>query len=249
MKKIITISLVGAVALFATNGDSLIGLGAKSRAMGGVGIATYFGAENVLSNPALISNSRGGEIDFGATYFAPTVKTNGSKSSADKNVIPEVSVSEQINDSISYGIGMYGSAGMGVDFRDSGNPGLMSARTNLLLMKFAPAIAYHNSNFAVGFAPVVQYGSLDIAYNMRGTSVGAGSSDDFGIGFEAGLTYDVMPSLRFGAVYKSAISMTYDHTLGVASQPFVTFGVFPSAMSDKLEQPEEYGCLCNRSKI
>ena len=234
MKKIITVSLVGAVALFATNGDSLIGLGAKSRAMGGVGIATYFGAENVLSNPALISNSKGGEIDFGATYFAPTIKTNGSTSSADKNVIPEVSISEQINDSFSYGIGMYGSAGMGVDFRDSGNPSLMNSRTNLLLMKFAPAIAYHNSNFAVGFAPVVQYGSLDISYN-NGAPVGEGSSDDFGIGFEVGISYDVMPSLRIGAVYKSTISMTYDHTLSTAA---TGFGMI---MSDKLQQPAEYG--------
>ena len=235
MKKIISISLISAMALFATNGDGLIGLGAKSRAMGGVGIATYFGAENVLSNPALISNSKGGQIDFGATYFAPSIKTNGSKSKADKNVIPEVSVSEKVNNNFAYGIGMYGSAGMGVDFRDSNNPSLMKARTNLLLMKFAPAIAYHKSSFAIGFAPVIQYGSLDIAYNNRGTQVGEGASDDFGLGFETGLTYNVNSNLRVGAVYKSAISMTYDHTLSVAA---AGFGM---AMSNKLQQPAEYG--------
>ncbi len=235
MKKIISISLISAMALFATNGDGLIGLGAKSRAMGGVGIATYFGAENVLSNPALISNSKGGQIDFGATYFAPSIKTNGSKSKADKNVIPEVSVSEKVNSNFAYGIGMYGSAGMGVDFRDSNNPSLMKARTNLLLMKFAPAIAYHKSSFAIGFAPVIQYGSLDIAYKNGTTQVGEGTSDDFGLGFETGLTYNVNSNLRVGAVYKSAISMTYDHTLSVAA---AGFGM---AMSDKLQQPAEYG--------
>ncbi len=235
MKKIISISLISAMALFATNGDGLIGLGAKSRAMGGVGIATYFGAENVLSNPALISNSKGGQIDFGATYFAPSIKTNGSKSKADKNVIPEVSVSEKVNNNFAYGIGMYGSAGMGVDFRDSNNPSLMKARTNLLLMKFAPAIAYHKSSFAIGFAPVIQYGSLDIAYKNGTTQVGEGTSDDFGLGFETGLTYNVNSNLRVGAVYKSAISMTYDHTLSVAA---AGFGM---AMSDKLQQPAEYG--------
>jgi long-chain fatty acid transport protein len=234
MKKIISLSLVSAIALFATNGDNLIGLGAKSRAMGGVGIATYFGAENALSNPALISNSKGGEVDFGATYFAPTIKTNDAKSKADKNVIPEVSVSEKINDSFAYGIGMYGSAGMGVDFRDSSNPSLMKARTNLLLMKFAPAIAYHKSNFAFGFAPVIQYGSLNIAYN-NGTQVGSGSSDDFGLGFEAGLTYDINSMIRVGAVYKTAISMTYKHELSTAAQGF------GMVMSDKLEQPAVYG--------
>ncbi len=234
MKRIFSLSLASAMTLFATNGDVLIGLGAKSRAMGGVGIATYFGAENTLSNPALLSNSKGGQVDFGATYFAPTIKTNGSKSKADKNVIPEVSISEKINNRFSYGIGIYGSAGMGVDFRDSNNPSLMKSRTNLLLMKFAPAIAYKNSGFAFGFAPVVQYGSLDIAYN-NGTQVGSGSNDDFGLGFEMGLTYDINSILRVGAVYKSAISMTYKHELSTAAQGF---GMI---MSDKLQQPAEYG--------
>ena len=43
---------MSATSVFATNGDSLIGLGAKSRAMGGTGIAHYNGAESATSNPA-----------------------------------------------------------------------------------------------------------------------------------------------------------------------------------------------------
>ena len=248
MKKIVTLSLASAMALFATNGDNLIGLGAQSRAMGGVGIATFHGAENVLSNPALIAKSKGGEVAFGATYFAPSVKANGEKSDADTNVIPEVSVSEQINDAWAYGIGMYGSAGMGVDYRDYNgrDPYLnMKARTNLQLMKFAPALAYHTGGFAIGVAPVVQYGNLDIAYQTQNPqngqiqSVGMGSSEDFGLGFEAGITYDILENLRVGAVYKSSISMTYDHTLSVASRPFAP--VLGGTMSDDLEQPSEFG--------
>ncbi|MDX1809260.1 MAG: outer membrane protein transport protein [Sulfurospirillaceae bacterium] len=242
MKKVVLLAL-SASLLLATNGDNLIGLGAKSRAMGGVGIAAFFGAENVLSNPALISQSKGTEINFGATLFMPDVKANGVKSSADKNVIPEVSLSQQINDNWTFGIGMFGSAGMGVDYR--GNPSLMDARTNLLLMKFAPALSYHKDKFSFGFAPVMQYGSLDIAYNMHGmggiNQVGEGSSDNFGLGYELGAAYDITKDLKLGLVYKSKISMTYKHTLSVASAPFVTLGVFPGAFADDLEQPAEYG--------
>jgi len=48
MKKTIKLAVVAALALgatsaFATNGDVMIGQGAKSRAMGGVGIAKAFG--------------------------------------------------------------------------------------------------------------------------------------------------------------------------------------------------------------
>jgi len=240
MKKIVLAAL-SASLLFATNGDNLTGLGTKSRAMGGVGIATYFGAENTLTNPALISKSKGTEFDFGAILFMPTIKTNGKKSKADVSLMPEVSLSQHVNENISFGLGMYGAAGMGVDYRGSGNPALMEARTALMLMKFAPSVAYHKNSFSVGFAPVIQYGSLDIAYNNRGTQVGKGSSDNFGFGFETGLTYDVNKNFRVGLVYKSKINMTYKNTLSTASAPFVTSGAFIKPFTDKLTQPAEYG--------
>ena len=65
---------LGATSAFATNGDNLIGLSAKSRGMGGVGIATSFGAESALSNPALISTVKDNEVSFGGTIFMPNVK-------------------------------------------------------------------------------------------------------------------------------------------------------------------------------
>ena len=37
----------------ATNGDSLIGLGAISRAMGGTGVAHFAGAESALKKPGI----------------------------------------------------------------------------------------------------------------------------------------------------------------------------------------------------
>jgi long-chain fatty acid transport protein len=39
----------------ATNGDTLIGVGAKTRSMGGAGIAFSHEAESTLVNPALIT--------------------------------------------------------------------------------------------------------------------------------------------------------------------------------------------------
>jgi long-chain fatty acid transport protein len=243
MKKIVLVAL-SASLLLATNGDNLTGLGVKSRAMGGIGIATYFGAENTLTNPALMSKSKKTEFDFGAILFMPTIKANGTKSKADVSLMPEVSLSQHVNENISFGLGMYGAAGMGVDFRNSGDSTLLEARTALMLMKFAPSIAYHKDNFSVGFAPVVQYGSLDIAYKLTaalgGNRIGNGSSDNFGFGFETGLTYDVNKNFTVGLVYKSKISMTYKDTLSVASGPFVP-GFFPAKFSDNLDQPAEYG--------
>ncbi|MFK5882030.1 MAG: outer membrane protein transport protein [Sulfurospirillum sp.] len=242
MKKLILVALSASV-LLATNGDNLIGLGAKSRAMGGVGIATYFGAENVLVNPAMIAKSANTQMDFGATLFMPSVQANGTNSNADMSIMPEVFSSIKVNENWAFGLGMFGAAGMGVDYR--GTSSLMDARTNLMLMKFAPTIAYHTDGISAGFAPVIQYGSLDIAYNMHGmggyNQIGSGSSDHFGVGFAAGFSYDISKDLTLGLVYKSKIDMTYKNTLSTASEPFVGMGIFPSTFSDNLAQPAEYG--------
>jgi long-chain fatty acid transport protein len=249
--------------VLATNGDNLIGLGAQSRALGGTGTAAFFGSENALTNPALLGKSQGTEFAIGGTLFKPSVKANSNvqtavyaalgmgtdapvsqTSEADTNIIPEVSLSTRINDNWTFGLGIFGSAGMGVDYRDTDE--LFNGYSNLQLMKFAPSLAYNDGNFGIGFAPVIQYGALDINYiadtdgNMTTESVGNGMSSDLGYGFNLGAYFDVTKDFTIGASYQSAISMEYDDQITVAADGF---RIGPNGMgtitSDKLEQPAE----------
>ena len=207
MRKSIKLALAATMALsatsaFATNGDNLIGLGAKSRAMGGTGIAHYGGAESATSNPALIAKGKGTRFSFGGTYFRPDVevKVSGTvfgtgaydgsyESRAKNNVIPFIALTENLENGFSIGASMFGSAGMGTDWRGAGsgalnNPdltpafamaaptgdlGLYSMRSNLLLLKFSVPIAYGQDNWSVGIAPVMMYGALDIAFQQPAT--------------------------------------------------------------------------------
>lgn len=242
MKKIITLSLFSSLSLFATNGDNLIGYGSKSRALGGTGIANFLGSSNIFSNPALISEAKNDELDVGVTYFTPTIKTNETKSKADKNFIPHFAYSKSLDNNLYFGLGLFGSAGMGVDFRNSQNPSLWDARTNLLLLKIAPTLAYKNGDFSFGISPLIQYGELNISYiDPTNTPNGLGKSDDLGFGYKLGTAYNITPNLKIGATYQSSIKLEYKNTLSTASIPFVNFGLISSTFSDKLEQPEEYG--------
>lgn len=248
---------LGATSAFATNGDHLIGLGAKARGMGGVGIGMSHGAESGLANPALITSVKGNEISFGGTIFMPDVSyemtsTGGAipagtklaegDSAADTSMIPEVSLASKVNDNFYWGIGMWGTAGLGVDYRKEGG---LEMVTNLQLLQFGVSFAYKVAGFSIGVTPIMQYGALDINYNNYGTQVGAGVAQDFGYGFTAGAAYDFagagVEGLTLGAVYKSAISMEYDGQLSSATQPFVDGGIFPEALEDKLQQPAEIG--------
>ena len=233
MKRTIKLAVVAALALgttsaFATNGSALIGLGAKARGMAGTGIGMSHGAESALTNPALITSiKKDHEISFGGTLFMPNVsnKTSASADSdADMNVIPEVSLAGKVNDNFYIGVGMWGTAGMGVDYRESQPQYKMV--TNLQLMQFGVPLAYTTSGLSVAFAPILQYGSLDINYKNNpaatGTDdgeIGEGVAQDLSFGYTLGVSYEIS-DFTVGAVYKSQIDMDYKYQLSSAMKGF-----------------------------
>ena len=273
VKNGIVLSLLTATLLHATNGDNLIAVGTKARGMGGTGIAISHGAESTLSNPAMITSLEGTEISFGGTLFMPDISTsfqgNGMvpsqdaiRSDADRNIIPEVSIAHKINDNWYIGAGMFGTAGMGTDYRSAtldpmmGKYGNFNMVTNLQLLQFAIPVAYKYEGFSVAVSGILQYGNLDINYRMPGSTgiadIGAGLAQDFGFGWNAGIAYDFstqgVDGLTLGAMYKSKIKMTYDQQISTAAAPINGFinavggGYFDNIYAgDVLEQPAEFG--------
>ena len=298
MKKTIKLAVVAALALgttsvFATNGSNLIATGAKSRGMGGTSIGISHGAESGLSNPALITSVKGTEISFGGTVFMPKVSNTNSiivptgapgtanptgqanesssaSSKADLSVIPEISIANKVSDNFYWGIGMWGTAGMGVDYRDQANSGQMNMVTNLQLMQFGVPLAFKVGGFSLAVTPLLQYGSLDINYAMSPNlqnammwmmtggaqgnpaaqfggattpqTVGAGVGQDLKFGYNIGLAYQVA-GLTVGAIYKSQIDMEYE---GVLSSTAGAMTINPATgmpmyTNDKLSTPAEMG--------
>ncbi|MBN2606104.1 MAG: outer membrane protein transport protein [Thiotrichales bacterium] len=228
----------------ATNGDNLIGLGAHSRAMGGTGTAMFMGSENALTNPGLLGKSQGTEFAIGGTLFKPDVKSKNLSvgkeftSGNDTNIIPEVSLSTRLSNNLTFGLGIFGSAGMGVDYQDTATTdGLAKGYSNLQLMKFAPTLAYNTDKFGIGFAPVLQYGALDINFDNGAQSFGHGMSSDLGMGYNLGGYFDVMKNLTIGVSYQSPIDMKYKGVLNGTNGAGSKFGL--TNLTDHLEQPAE----------
>jgi len=259
INKLLALSLITTASLYATNGDNLIGLGAKSRAMGGTGVGVSHGAESALANGAMINTVEGTEITFGGFMFLPVMKSDltlsgfvlgeGAQSAADFNGIPEVSIAHKLNDNWHIGIGMFGAAGMGVDYRDTesatGNLGMV---TSLLLFKFAFPVAYTTGGLTLSVTPVIAWGVLDMNYAIPGldnyASVGGGLSQTFGFELNTGMAYDFatlgFSGLKMGMIYHSSLEMEFSNVISHATAPFETFvGINP--LGDILEQPAEYG--------
>jgi len=256
MKKTIKLAVVAALALgatsaFATNGSNMIGMGAKARGMAGTGIGMSHGAESTLTNPALITTVKGTEISFGGTVFMPDVSntnsttnmgggTSSADSDADMNVIPAVSLATKITDNFYAGIGMWGTAGMGTDYRTStpATSQQYSMVTNLQLMQFGVPLAYKINGLSLAVTPLLQYGSLDINYDstaLGGGQNGAGVAQDLKFGYNIGVAYTIK-GLTLGATYVSKIDMDYKDQLPNA---MAGFGV--AYTNSELSTPATYG--------
>src|SRR5512143_2401433 len=167
MKKVL-LSLAMALSMavfcapaFATNGDNIIGVGAISRSMGGVGAAAPQDAITaVFGNPAAMCYipCETSEVDFAATVFDPAVSarvqmptevgTVESKavSKGAPYAFPAIGIYTPINDNIRFGLAAYGISGLGVDYKDSDLQNVVPGAgtdifTQLQIMKFAPNIA------------------------------------------------------------------------------------------------------------
>lgn len=206
-------------SLWATNGDNLIALGVSARAMGGTGIAHFSAGASATGNPALITQSKGGEFTFGGTYLDPTVKVKTSNtsgvndlsatSSSKENVIPYAALTHNLGNGFCVGGSIFGAAGMGTNWMSEegliGNPsigdvGLYSMKSNLTLLKLSAPIAYQVDAFSFGIAPVLLFGTLKMGFEAPDRdgsmaplstthTIDNGTSSDTGYGYELGMTY------------------------------------------------------------
>lgn len=222
MKRLLTLAgLIFFLGLFspvwATNGDMMIGVGAASRSLGGVGVAyPQDAASAIFSNPASVCfDPCAGKEEFDAslTFFMP--KTKGrvhiqgemdeeNKSKTNLFIIPTLGFQRYIDGRATVGIGLYGVSGMGVDYRRSSfahgysaNPAYAHAAgtfTQLQKMKVAPSFAYRlTEHISLGLSLHANYNSLDMQ---------AGTAKDYPFGFQVGFMYNLKHA-RLGFTYIS----------------------------------------------
>jgi long-chain fatty acid transport protein len=229
--------------------------------MGGVGIGMPFGADNGLSNPALISSVENYEVSFGGTIFMPDVSTDGGaeslglpfdsqSSDADMFIVPEVGFAMKATDNFYWGVGMWGASGLGVDYRGTMADNQLTSDlfTNYQILQLIAPLTYKTGGLSLSVAPVLNYGALDSdwygqacssAYPNSGQHCAAGVSQDLNWGANLGAAYQT-GGLTLGAVYKSSIKMEYKGQPALNPDVLQNFGIM-DVTADRLDVPAEYG--------
>jgi len=164
---------------FATNGMRMIGFGPVQRSMGGIGVATTLDAASIITNPAGIADLKG-RIDFGASYFSPTVKHKGQgafsstdtiESDAGASPVPAFGLVIPLTEKLHFGIGAYGVSGMGVDYEQ--NVYMSILKTMYSQMRFAPGLSYKiNDMISVGAVANIMYATMEFSAATNMAAIG-----------------------------------------------------------------------------
>ncbi|MCX5848900.1 MAG: outer membrane protein transport protein [Deltaproteobacteria bacterium] len=223
MKKNIAFSFLAIVAVMfitvnahATNGMRMIGFGPVQDSMGGVSVGLPLDAASILTNPAGMSDLPG-RIDFGASYFVPSVeyKATGAapgfvmnddvtiKSDRAGSPVPAFGLIVPLGEKFRFGIGAYGVAGMGVDY--PANLYSSVTYTSYSQMRFVPAFSYKiNDIVSVGAALNIMYATMEFSAGtgafMQEPHMGASS---LGYGATFGVLIKPIDMIQIGLAYET----------------------------------------------
>ncbi len=265
MRKIAALFVVTCLAFappaFATNGMRMIGFGPVQDSMGGVGVGATLDAASVLSNPAGIADL-GQRLEVGFSYFKPTVSydatgampgyglvaNDGATIDSDRggSPIPAIAYVRPVTDALSVGVGVFGVAGMGVDYKSNlySSPTL----TSYLQGRVTPGVAYKlMEGLSVGVTANIMMAQMK--YDVA-TAPGFGqavhdTASSLGIGATVGVKYSPLKIVTLGAAYETKSSFqdfSFDVPGGRVQQnpdgSTTTFG----AGTDKLtfDQPQSF---------
>ncbi|SCZ57334.1 OmpP1/FadL family transporter [Thiohalomonas denitrificans] len=192
---------------WATNGDQMLGVTATQWGMAGASTAAPQDAGTVLTNPAGLATLEFDEFrsDMGFGFLNPPRKANGVDSDSDLYLIPSGALAYRANDKLTFGMGMSGLSGMGVDFDDiTPMPGNQNVVTTKQFYKIAPGFGYRiNEQWTWGAALNIDYQSLAVDTS----TLHLPQNQTFGFGATVGATYQPNDVMRFGLSYISEQDM------------------------------------------
>lgn len=205
----ITAITAGSSAVYATNGDQMLGVTATQWGMAGAVVAAPQDSGTIITNPAGLSLLEIEDVrfDMGFGFLNPPRKANGTDSDSELYLIPSGAVAFKIDDKLTLGMGMAGLSGMGVDFADivPAAPGNQNVVTTKQFFRIAPGFSYQiNDKVALGAALNIDYQSLAIDNSQMHLP----QNQVYGYGFTLGLIYKLSNTMQLGASYVSKQSMS-----------------------------------------
>lgn len=222
MRRHVKIGALAAALLFAVagpaaaqNGHMRQGVGAVNSSMGGAGVATTQSLLGTLYlNPAALVGYDGTRAEFSLDFLNPntelSVGSSSLQSSHDHYFLPSAGVAGQVGDRVVLGLGALSAGGIRTRWSGvvEGEP--LAAEAEYGVVRFTPAVGFAASDAIwLGASLMLDWTSFrqdpllvgaptDLAYPNA-----VGGDHSIGVGFQAGLLWNVNDFIAIGASYAS----------------------------------------------
>ncbi len=230
-------------------GFALYEFSGRSTAMGGAVMANTAEAASLATNPALITELEGTQIQLGGTVVTAHAKTtvSGDSRSLQRDVwyLPNFYLTHKWSDEVSFGLGGFSRYGLGGTYKNWQNwtGSYLAYKVKLETFSFTPTIAI-KANDQLSMAMGLEAMTIDFTQNARGpVPVGStyeihGDGVSWGGNFSLIYRPDWAEKWSIGALYRTKVKQNlngYIHTStgGVIQRP--TGGTPP------LEEVVRYG--------
>ena len=195
-------------SIMAANGTLLIGSGAQSRAMGGVGTAMFVGTESALKNPAMLMANDGDQASLSNTFIfeKATLTADGGISEnygADVMFVPSVGYLKNINKNMVLAIHGAGVGGGAVDYGSNAHAGFLQFKAEQSFVDTAFAFAYKKDEFFYGASLIINHDLFETSTSAFGAQT---YDPSLSLGFQLGMAYK-KDELTYAATYKSERSI------------------------------------------
>ena len=226
-----------------------------SASMAGTSIAKPLdNVSAIFGNPAGLSEFRGTEFTFGATWYKPNVELTSSITQSfglgtafkegngnEGYLVPEIGVTQDLRGlgiPGTLGAGVTATNGIGAEFRE--NPNAIGASAELIVIGANLGLSWDLSeNLTIGSAATVTYSMLDL-----GIASVAAQTHDIAVKGSLGMTYKLPHHTQVGMFYHSELRQDFDdiiQTSPEAGQVALGTHADGSFQSLNIEQPRTLG--------
>ena len=192
-----------------------------SASMAGTSIAKPLdNVSAIFGNPAGLSEFRGTEFTFGATWYKPNVELESTLTKSfglgeafkegngnEGYLVPEIGVTQDLRGlgiPGTLGAGVTATNGIGAEFRE--NPNTIGASAELIVIGANLGLSWDLSeNLTIGSAATVTYSMLDL-----GIASVAAQTHDIAVKGSLGMTYKLPHHTQVGMFYHSELRQDFD---------------------------------------
>ncbi|MBN7819534.1 outer membrane protein transport protein [Bowmanella yangjiangensis] len=228
--------LAASIALLSLNAHgAAFQLGEHSAA----GLGRAFAGEAAIAedasvlarNPALMSEFTRNQVSLIASYVKPDVslKGTGAPSYADASKLDDSSIAPSaiipagymvmpINEQFAFGFGAFSNFGLSTEFADDYTAGQLAGQTEIVTVNMNASLSYKiNEQFAIGGGLNYVYADAKIVRHFgtsplsipAQTEAARLEGDDYGFGWNLGVSYEPSEGHRFGLHYRSETDIKF----------------------------------------